>query len=122
VEAALAEPRCFPLKKNHRTASPHPKTALQLRTIGMYSYSALFNSEAFQSPGVTLSERQSFRAVSGKEVRPRAWLLRSDLFMQLLVDLYKVRLIATLYRMANAIPISLFVLLESAPRLPSDAP
>jgi hypothetical protein len=27
VEAALAEPRCFPLKKN-RTASPHPKTAL----------------------------------------------------------------------------------------------
>jgi hypothetical protein len=27
VEAALAEPECFPLKKN-RTASPHPKTAL----------------------------------------------------------------------------------------------
>jgi hypothetical protein len=27
VEAALAEPKCFPLKKN-RTASPHPKTAL----------------------------------------------------------------------------------------------
>jgi hypothetical protein len=57
-------------------------------------------------------------------LRPRAWLLRSDLFMHLLVDLYKVRLIATLYRMVNAIPIpiSLFVLLESAPRLPSDAP
>jgi hypothetical protein len=28
VEAALAEPRCFPLKKKNRTASPHPKTAL----------------------------------------------------------------------------------------------
>jgi hypothetical protein len=30
VEAALAEPRCFPLKKKNRTASPHPKTALLL--------------------------------------------------------------------------------------------
>jgi hypothetical protein len=28
VEAALAEPKCFPLKKKYRTASPHPKTAL----------------------------------------------------------------------------------------------
>jgi hypothetical protein len=27
VEAALAEPKCFPLQKK-RTASPHPKTAL----------------------------------------------------------------------------------------------
>jgi hypothetical protein len=32
VEAALAEPRCFPLKKN-RTASPHPKTALLIMDI-----------------------------------------------------------------------------------------
>jgi hypothetical protein len=33
VEAALAEPRCFPLKKKNRTASPHPKTALQRGTL-----------------------------------------------------------------------------------------
>jgi hypothetical protein len=29
VEAALAEPKCLPLKKTHTTASPHPKTALE---------------------------------------------------------------------------------------------
>jgi hypothetical protein len=28
VEAALAEPKCFPLNNKNRTALPHPKTAL----------------------------------------------------------------------------------------------
>jgi hypothetical protein len=54
VEAALAEPRCFPLKKNNRTASPHPKTALvtgvlsgnRLPTCPQLAWSAIGSSYA----------------------------------------------------------------------------